>query len=172
MNNSAEYGGGIYCESSSLTFVHDRSCYLSNIALRGGAQYFDLYSNFSLYQTARLHFQDNNATELGGAIYAVDASGPGQFLSQQHVAFRRECFFHIRGNKQPLQVETTPLIFVNNSAGEVSSMVVCWRSATSHQTDTQAHWNYSTCQLYIVRTTGVTLFHLNLRNFAFVMRVN
>ena len=82
--------------------------------IRGGALYSDLYSNFSLYQTACLHFQDN---QYGGAIYAVDVPGPGQFLSQQHVALRRKCFFHILGNEKSLQVETTPLVFVNNSAG-------------------------------------------------------
>ena len=123
LNNSAEYGGGIYFERSSLTFVHDKSSYLSNIALRGGALYFDLYSNFSLHQTACLHFQDNNAAELGGAIYAADVSGPGQFLSQQHVAFRRKCFFHILGSEQSLQMETTPFMFVNNTAGVRGSVL-------------------------------------------------
>ena len=123
LNNSAEYGGGIYCESSSLAFVHNRSCHLSNTALRGGALYFDLYSNFSLYQTAQVRFQDNHAVQFGGAIYVVDVPGPGQFLSQQHVAIRRKCFFHILGNEQPLQVDTTPLIFVNNSAGVRGSVL-------------------------------------------------
>ena len=80
--------------------------------------YFDLYSNFSLHQTACLHFQDNNAAELGGAIYAADVSGPGQFLSQQHVAFQKtKRFFHILGSEQFLQMETTPFMFVNNTAG-------------------------------------------------------
>ena len=123
LNNSAEYGGGIYCESSSLTIVHDKSCYLSNMAFRGGALYFDLYSNFTLHQSAHLHFQDNNATELGGAIYAADVSGPGQFFPQQHVAFRRKCFFHILGSEQSLQVEATPLMFVNNTAGVRGSVL-------------------------------------------------
>ena len=116
MNNSAEYGGGIYCESSNLTVVHyestrapllctncesvcndprsvHKTSFFSNSALQGGAQYFDLYSNFSLYQTAYVHFQDNHASEFGGAIYAVDVPGSGHYLSQQHLPFRSKCFF-------------------------------------------------------------------------------
>ena len=103
VNNSAKYGGGIYSESSNLTLVHDRSSYLKNMALRGGAQYFDVNSNFTLHQTARVHFQGNNATEFGGAIYAVDEPS------------RSECFFHIQ-NVQFLDLNTTPLVFENNSA--------------------------------------------------------
>ena len=93
-NNSAEYGGGIYSESSNLTFIHhgvshhtlvSQPCidcssvcndlstisdisFLNNTTRQGGPQYFDLYSNLSLFQTAHVHFQDNCATEFGGAI--------------------------------------------------------------------------------------------------------
>ena len=132
MNNSAEYGGGVYSESSNLTFVHLRfnhylpthincndsltlNVFLNNTALRGGAQYFDLYSNLTLYQRAHVCFQDNRATEFGGAIYAADILGPSQFLSQQHIPFRSECFFHMK--EQSLDLNTTPLVFFNNSAG-------------------------------------------------------
>ena len=136
VNNSAKYGGGIHTESSNLTFVHHESSYhtrvlkfcnnasstlefsfRNNLALRGGAQYFDLYSVFSLDQMAHVHFQDNHATEFGGAIYAVDVPGPGQFLFQQHVPFRNQCFFHILMKKQSFNFNTSPLIFENNSAG-------------------------------------------------------
>ena len=142
VNNSAEYGGGVHTESSNLTFIHhgfshhalvsppcincrsvcnDLSTisvisFLNNTANRGGAQYFDLYSNFSLFQTARVHFQDNSATEFGGAIYVADVLGPGQLLFQQHVPFRSKCFFHILGKVQSLELPTAPLVFVNNSA--------------------------------------------------------
>ena len=140
MGNSARYGGGIYSDSSNTTFVHQRSRYqaitsctkcksfcsdpptipensfLNNTALRGGAQYFDLYSNLSLYQTACVLYQGNWATEFGGAIYAADVLGPVQFLSQQHVPFRSKCSFHKLGNKQSLDLDTTPLIFVKNYA--------------------------------------------------------
>ena len=140
VSNSAEYGGGIYSESSKLTFVHhgssrltnlSPSCksvcnglstipwnvFLNNTAQRGGAHYFDLNSNFSLHQSAQVHFQDNQAIEFGGAIYAADLPGPGHFLSQQHIPFRSEGFFHIL-QKDPLHdMETTPLAFQNNSAG-------------------------------------------------------
>ena len=141
-NNLADYGGGIHSESSNLTFIHLESSYhakvspscincksvcndpstvaknifFNNTALRGGAQYFDLYSNFSLYQTACVYFQDNHATEFGGAIYAVDVSGPGQLFSQQHMPFRSVCFCHILGKEKPLGLNTTPLVFVNNTA--------------------------------------------------------
>ena len=129
VNNSAKYGGGIHSENSNLTFMHYecKSCgntsttpefsFLGNLAIRGGAQYFDIYSIFNIYQTAQIHFQDNYATEFGGAIYVVDASGPGYFLSQQHVAFRRKCFFHMFRKKQSLNLNTSPLTFDNNSAG-------------------------------------------------------
>ena len=135
VNNSAEYGGGIHSESGSLTFLHHytppcisyksvcndsvnpESIFLNNTALRGGAQYLDLYSNFSLHKIAQVHFRDNHATEFGGAIYAADVSGPGQFLSQQPVPFRRKCFFHIFGNSQSLDLDTPLLVFVNNTAG-------------------------------------------------------
>ena len=136
VNNSAKYGGGIHTESSNLTFVHHASSYhtrvlkfcdntsstlefsfRNNMALRGGAQYFDLYSVFSLDQMAHVHFQDNHATEFGGAIYAVDVPGPGQFLFQQHVPFRNQCFFHILNKKQFFNFDTSPLVFENNSAG-------------------------------------------------------
>ena len=130
MNNSAEYGGGIYSESSNLTFAHHESShharkssscidcstcnsvsnsstlgisFVNNTALRGGAQYFDVTSTFSLHQTAHVHFQDNNAAEFGGAIYVVD------------VPFRSECFFHIQ-NYKLLDMETTPLVFEKNTA--------------------------------------------------------
>ena len=139
VGNSAEYGGGIHSESSNLTFVHHgsnrltklspscksvcnglstipRNVFLNNTALRGGAHYFDLNSNFSLHQSAHIRFQDNHAIEFGGAIYAADLPGPGQFLSQQHIPFRSEGFFHIL-KKDPLpDMETTPLVFQNNSA--------------------------------------------------------
>ena len=139
VNNSAEYGGGIHSESSNLTFASNhhasksQSCidcsicnaifttpgsnFINNMALQGGAQYFDFNSNFNLYRTAHVVFQHNIATELGGAIYVVDIPGPGQLLFQQHVHFRSECFFHLLGNEQPLNLNTTPLVFENNSAG-------------------------------------------------------
>ena len=133
-NNSAQYGGGIHSDSSNLTFAHNRSsqhtrklpscinCKLcgaasnfsisfsNNTALLGGAQYLDLYSNFSLHQTAHVHFQDNNATEFGGAIYVVD------------VPTRSECFFHLLNN-QSHDMKATPLVFVNNSAGVRGSVL-------------------------------------------------
>ena len=110
VNNSANYGGGIYSESSNLTVVHNRTSYLNNTALRGGAQYFDVNSNFSLYQTAHVNFQENNATEFGGAIYVED------------VPSRNECFFHIQNN-QSLDMETTPLVFEKNTAGMRGSVL-------------------------------------------------
>ena len=70
VNNSAKYGGGVHCEGSNLIFVqHGSSHFLNNTALRGGAQYFDLHSNLSLYQTTHVNFQENHAIEFGGAIY-------------------------------------------------------------------------------------------------------
>ena len=135
MNNSAEYGGGIYSESSNLTFAHHESSrharkssscidcsicnsvsnsstlgisFVNNTALRGGAQYFDVTSTFNLHQT--VHFQDNNATEFGGAIYVVD------------VPSRSECFFHIQ-NYKLLDMETTPLVFAKNTAGMRGSVL-------------------------------------------------
>ena len=110
VNNFAKYGGGIYSESSNLTLVHGRSSYLNNMALRGGAQYFDVNSNFSLHQTAHVNFQDNNATEFGGAIYVVDEPS------------RSECFFHIQ-NYKLLDMETTPLVFDKNIAGSRGSVL-------------------------------------------------
>ena len=104
VDNSANYGGGIYSESSNLTVVHNRTSYLNNTALRGGAQYFDVNSYFSLHQTAHVNFQENNATEFGGAIYVED------------VPSRNECFFHIQNN-QLLDLDTTPLVFEKNTAG-------------------------------------------------------
>ena len=145
VNNSAEYGGGIYSESSNVTFLppgsslHARvssSCksyiddpvipqnsFINNIALRDGGQYFDLYSNCSLDRTAHVHFQDNYATEFGGAIYAADVSEPSQFLSQLHVPFRSECFFHILSKKKSLNLAKSPLVFQNNSAGTRGSVL-------------------------------------------------
>ena len=140
VNNLAEYGGGMYSQSSNITVVHHRSnhytpscnncksvcndystipgCnFVNNTALQGGAQYFDLNSNFSLHLTSHVHFQDNHAVQFGGAIYAVDVLGPSQFLSQQHVlSFRSKCFFHILMEKQSFGLDTSPLVFVNNSA--------------------------------------------------------
>ena len=110
VNNSANYGGGIYSESSNLTLVHNRSSYLNNMALRGGAQYFDVNSNFTMHQTAHVNFQDNNATEFGGAIYVED------------VPSRNECFFHIQNN-QSLDLDTTPLVFEKNTAGMRGSVL-------------------------------------------------
>ena len=104
MSNYANYGGGIYSERSYLIMVHHICSYLNNTALRGGAQYFDVNSNFSLHQTAHVNFQDNNATEFGGAIYVED------------VPSRNECFFHIQNN-QSLDLDTTPLVFEKNTAG-------------------------------------------------------
>ena len=136
VSNSARYGGGIYSESSNLTFIHHESGYhakvsphckftstipaisfLNNTAIHGGAQYFDLTSNFNLDQTSHIHFQHNHATVFGGAIYVVDVPRSDQFLSQQYVPFRNECFFHIFGKETSLELHTTPLVFVNNSAG-------------------------------------------------------
>lgn len=76
-SNAGYYGGGIYLESSNLTLVNYRSIvisttYLYNMAFRGGAQYFDVNSNFSLHLKAHVHFQDNSAMEFGGAVYVAD----------------------------------------------------------------------------------------------------
>ena len=110
LNNSANYGGGICSESSNLTVVHDRSDYLHNTALQGGAQYFDINSNFSLHETASVYFKDNNATEFGGAIYVVD------------IPSRNECFFHIQNTKL-FDLITTPLVFDKNFAGMRGSVL-------------------------------------------------
>ena len=110
VDNSANYGGGIYSESSNLTVVHNRTSYLNNTALQGGAQFFDVNSYFSLYQTAHVNFQDNNAAEFGGAIYVED------------VPSRNECFFHIQNN-QSLDLETIPLVFEKNAAGMRGSVL-------------------------------------------------
>ena len=145
VNNSATYGGGIQSESSNITFVSletshhmnvSQSCinyenccdisnftsvsgssFLNNRADRGGALYFNQYSNFSLHPTTCIHFQGNRATQFGGALYIVDASGPGQFLPQQYTPIRRECFLYILGKEQPPCLDTTPLVFKNNFAG-------------------------------------------------------
>ena len=145
VNNSANYGGGIQSEGSNITIVNletshhmnvSQSCinyenccdisnftsvsgssFLNNRADRGGALYLDQYSNFSLHPTTCIHFQGNQATEFGGAIYVVDASGPGQFLPQQYTPIRRECFLYILGKEQPPYLDTTPLVFKNNFAG-------------------------------------------------------
>ena len=129
INNWAKYGGGIHAESSNLTFAHHQSSqharrssscdecnicssvfnsstilgisFVNNTALwHGGAQYFDVTSTFSFHQPAHVHFQNNSATEFGGAIYVVD------------VPSRSECFLHIQNNKS-LNMETTSLVFVN-----------------------------------------------------------
>ena len=145
VNNSANYGGGIQSESSNITFVNlqtshhmniSQSCinyenccdisnftsvsgssFLNNRADRGGALYLDQYSNFSLHLTTCIYFQGNQATEFGGALYIVDASGPGQFLPQQYTPIRRECFLYILGKEQPPYLDTAPLVFKNNFAG-------------------------------------------------------
>ena len=145
VNNSANYGGGIQSESSNITFVSletshhmnvSQSCinyenccdisnftsvsgssFLNNRADRGGALYLDQYSNFSLHPTTCIHFQGNRATQFGGALYIVDASGPGQFLPQQYTPIRRECFLYILGKEQPPYLDSTPLVFKNNFAG-------------------------------------------------------
>ena len=135
VNNSAQYGGGIYSESSSLTYAHHGSShyarispssensFLNNTAMRGGAQYFDTYSNFCLHETVHVNFQDNHATEFGGAIYAADVAGPGQFLSQQYISPRSECFFDILRTEQSINLETIPLVFINNTAGMRGSVL-------------------------------------------------
>ena len=107
MSNYANYGGGIYSESSYLIMVHHNCSYLNNMALRGGAQYFDVNSNFSLHQTAHVNFQGNNAAEFGGAIYVED------------VPSRNECFF----NNYMLDLNTTPLVFEKNTAGMRGSVL-------------------------------------------------
>ena len=85
--------------------------FVNNTALwRGGAQYFDVTSTFSLHQPAHVHFQNNSATEFGGAIYVVD------------VPSRSECFFHIQNNKS-LKMETTSLVFDKNTAGTRGSVL-------------------------------------------------
>ena len=107
MSNYANYGGGIYSERSYLIMVHHNCSYLNNMALRGGAQYFDVNSNFSLHQTAHVNFQGNNAAEFGGAIYVED------------VPSRNECFF----NNYMLDLNTTPLVFEKNTAGMRGSVL-------------------------------------------------
>ena len=109
MSNCANYGGGIYSERSYLIMVHHKCSYINNTAMRGAAQYFDVNSNFSLHQTADVHFKDNNATEFGGAIYVED------------VPSRNECFFHIQINQ--LLDLATPLVFEKNTAGMRGSVL-------------------------------------------------
>ena len=147
MYNSAEYEGGIYSESSNVSFVHHRSTspsstnckichavsnhssispitFVYNTAVRGGAQYFDVNSNISLYQSVQVLFQFNYATEFGGAIYVVDILGSDQQLfPQQHLPFRSECFFHLLRKEQSLDLHATPLVFANNIAGVKGSVL-------------------------------------------------
>ena len=165
VNNSAKYGGGIHSENSNLTLLQHGSShhgkvspssnashsiilgktFINNIALIGGAQFFDLYSNFSLDQTAHLHFQDNHATEFGGAIYVVDVPGPSQFLFQENLPFRSECFFHILRKQQPLHLGTSPLDFVNNSAGIRGSVLY---GGLLDKCDFTPDWNTSALKLF------------------------
>ena len=83
MNNSARYGGGIHFESSNLTVAHHGSShhsetssstnckiccaasnlltiqdsgFVNNLALHGGALYFDVNSNFSVHPVANVNF--------------------------------------------------------------------------------------------------------------------
>ena len=188
VNNSAEYGGGVHIESSNFTVAHHRfshhalvsppciNCglvcndlstisdikFLNNTALRGGAQYFDLYSNFSLFQTAHVYFQDNHATEFGGAIYVADVLGPSQFLSQQHLPFRSECFFHMFRKVQSFELHTAPLVFVNNSAGIRGSVLYgglldkC-NMSSDRNTSTLELFNMSTLQIQDKNDTGYSI---------------
>ena len=131
MNNSAQCGGGIHTESSNITFVTteynphtnmEEKCkfcpvdmsdtcntysisFFKNTAVQGGALYFDQYSNLSLNPIATVHFQHNYANKFGGAIYVVD------------VPFRNKCFFHVIPDDQSADLQTTSLLFRNNSAG-------------------------------------------------------
>ena len=129
------HGDGVHCEYSNLTFgfsYHAKrsSClncngqstinFLNNLALRGGAQYFDLYSNFSLYQAAHVLFQDNHAFGFGGAIYVADI---GSFFSQTREYFRNKSFLHVVWKEQSLDIDTTLLVFSNNSAGTRGSVL-------------------------------------------------
>ena len=180
VNNSAIYGGGIHSESSNLTFIHHRfnhctptcinyksvhnesldpeNIFHNNTAIRGGAQYFDLYSNFSLYETACVRFQDNHATEFGGAIYAEDVLGTGQFLSQQQIPYRSECFFHMLRKEQSPDLNTSALIFVNNTAGIRGSILYGGLLEKCNFTSdryTNAIELFSTSILHVGRKDGV-----------------
>ena len=142
VNNSAKYGGAVQSESSAI-FINSQTSYpqpcfsckicndISNVSLnrfshntaeRGGALHLDQYSNTSLYPTACAHFQGNQATEFGGAIYVVDVPSSGQFFPLR-TSSRSECFFHMLREEQYSDLETRPLVFENNSAGMRGSAV-------------------------------------------------
>ena len=74
MSNCTNYGGGIYAERSYLIMVHHNSSYLNNTALQGRAQYFGVYSNFSLHQTVHVNFQEIVQLKFVGAIYVEDVA--------------------------------------------------------------------------------------------------
>ena len=122
--------------------IPQKKKFLNNSAFRGGALYFDLFSIFSLYQTAIVHFQGNHLTEFDGAIYAVDVPRLGLFFSCQQSPFRRECFFHMLSKEQSPHL-TTPLVFVSNSAGIRGSIFYggLWISVSSDISNTsQTFW--------------------------------
>ena len=177
VNNSAKYGGGIHSENSNLALLHHGSShpsrvspsksntansiipensFVNNKALRGGAQYFDLYSNCSLDQTAQVHFQGNHAVQFGGAIYVVDVPGPGQFLSQENVPFRSECFFHILRKEQPLHLDISPLDFVNNTAGMRGSVLY---GGLLDKCDFASDWNTSALKLF-----NMSILHVKIKD--------
>ena len=133
-NNSADNGGGISSESSNLTFIphgfshhtlvsppcincrsvcNDRLgisdiSFLNNTAHRGGAQYFDLYSNFSLFKqhmcTFRTIVQLSLVVQYMSQMYLNQASS---FLSNAYtfeVSVSFTCFgkFNLESSTRPL----------------------------------------------------------------------
>ena len=95
INNSAKYGDGVHLQSSTLTFVqhglrhHTRKstdCNICNDFSSIYRNYFyqphntlkwsTVYSNLNLHQSAHVHFEDNYATEFGGAMLCFRCTFP------------------------------------------------------------------------------------------------
>ena len=74
-----------------------------------------VYSNLNLHQSAHVHFQDNYATEFGGAM-----------LCFRCIPFLSECFFHI-ATKWPTSwyFDNSTIVIANNSAAIRGSVLYC-----------------------------------------------
>jgi len=102
-NNKAFYGGAVYCENPWIHLILSNELYLSNSAQIGGAIYKStddsgIVMNHNSIQISETTFQENTASDKGGAIYldqeALDL-GNSVFISNHATHGGAVCFVGI-----------------------------------------------------------------------------
>ena len=109
-------GTAVSISAGSINILENATVeFRNNTGVRGGALALLEFASLRLFPGSSLKFLGNNATEVGGAIYAA-AQDEIEFF------FSRSCFIHYVNITKPARDWDTRVEFVNNRAGPISNI--------------------------------------------------